>query len=304
VRLREELLGLAERLGHRPTLLDVEHQCRYSPRQHLRSHGSWFATLRDAGLLTEHELQLEEDCGEFLRELERTAMTRSYKMVVLRSMLQEGGFDREITLERICSFARQHFAQARFRHEVEGTPIAEATGVPATVLEGYLLRNPIDAWTNGGAGPTRRWFNYSEDERMFRYIGPAARDSAAFAAAVQERVEWRLHTHLSRPGPDQRLYKVIPNAGGGAIIMLGEENGDGLPRGAGWRVVTINGKSMYAKFAKIAVNTLADRPDGTNQLTAELQVLLGEGLLEFKRPYWVALRRATRESPVLEIGAP
>jgi superfamily II DNA or RNA helicase/HKD family nuclease len=304
VRLREELLGLAERLGHRPTLLDVEHQCRYSPRQHLRSHGSWFATLRNAGLLTDHELLLEEDCGDFLREIERTAMTRSYKMVVLKSMLQEGGFDREITLERICSFARQHFSHARFRHEVEGTPVADATGVPAKVLEDYLLRNPIQAWTSGGAGDTRRWFSYSEDERLFRYNGPTARDPAAFAAAVQERVEWRLHTHLARPGPGQRLYKVIPNAGGGAIIMLGEENGDGLPRGAGWRVVTINGKSMYAKFAKIAVNTLADRPDGTNQLTAELQVLLGERLLEFKRPYWVSLRATAPGSNVWELSSP
>ena len=75
------------------------------------------------------------------------------------------------------------------------------------MLEDYLLRNPIHFWTIGGAGPTRRWFSYSEDERLFRYIGPAARDPAAFAAAVQERVEWRLHTHLARPGPGQRLYK-------------------------------------------------------------------------------------------------
>ena len=86
--------------------------------------------------------------------------------------------------------------------------------------------------------------------------------------------------------------------------MLGEENGDGLPRGAGWRVVTINGKSMYAKFAKIAVETLADRPDGTNQLTAEMQVLLGERLLEFKRPYWVSLRATAPGSDVWELSSP
>jgi hypothetical protein len=98
--------------------------------------------------------------------------------------------------------------------------------------------------------------------------------------------------------------KVIPNAGGSPIIMLGEENGEGLPRGSGWRVVTVNGKSMYAKFAKIAINTGADRPEGTNQLTTELQALLGPELLQFGRTYWVSIRRSAPGSDVWETGPP
>jgi superfamily II DNA or RNA helicase/HKD family nuclease len=304
VRMREELRAMAERLGRRPTMLEVERQCRYSPRQHRRTHGSWFAALRDAGMLTNAEAQLQEDVGDFLRELELTPMTRTYKMVVLQSMLQDSAFRIEVTLDEICRHAREHFAHARFRHEVEGTPIDDPEGVEAAVMEDYLLRNPIDAWTSSGARGEPRWFTYSAEERTFRYIGPAARDPQAFAAAVRERAEWRLHTHLARRGPSQRLYKVIPNAGGSAIIMLGEENGDGLPRGGGWRVVTVNGKSMYAKFAKIAINTLADRPEGSNQLTTELQTLLGPELLQFGRPYWVSIRRSAPGSDVWEIGPP
>ena len=109
---------------------------------------------------------------------------------------------------------------------------------------------------------------------------------------------------LARRGPGQRFCKVIPNTGGSAIIMLSEENGDGVPRGSGWRVVTVNGKSMYAKFTRIAVNTLADRPEGTNQLTTELQTLLGPELLQFGRPYWVSIRRSAPGSDVWEIAAP
>jgi len=104
----------------------------------------------------------------------------------------------------------------------------------------------------------------------FSYIGPTADDEAAFAEAIKERVDWRLETYLSRPGPGRNTYKVIPD-GNGACIMLGNPSGDGLPRNGGWKVIKINGSFRYAKFARIAINWLATKPNGDNVISQELQ---------------------------------
>jgi hypothetical protein len=65
----------------------------------------------------------------------------------------------------------------------------------------------------------------------------------------------------------------------------------------------MNGKLLYAKFAKIAINWMAEAPDGENILTSELTELLGPDLLGFETPYQVLLSRES-DSQVYLITAP
>jgi superfamily II DNA or RNA helicase len=300
--LQLEFEALRAELGRRPTLLEVERRSRHSARQFCRTFGSWFDVLRTCEAFTAPEEVLDGECGEFLRELERTAMTRTYKMVVLEAMLRDGAFREVIRLAEIREHFRRHFAHARYRHELDGTPIARIADVEPGTLERYILENPINAWVGGNREDPSPFFRWSEADRTFSYVGPQATDGAAFAAAIAERAAWRLEAHLARPGPDQAVHKVIPaGKGARAIVMLGEENGDGLPRGSGWQVVRINGRLMYAKFAKIAINTVAEAPEGENVLTAELQRMLGPDLLSFERPHRVLIVRDS-DSDVLEIS--
>ena len=156
------------------------------------------------------------------------------------------------------------------------------------MLDAYIVANPINAWIGGNTTAASLWFAYDAGTRTFSYIGPTADDEAAFAEAIKERVDWRLETYLSRPGPGRNTYKVIPN-GNSACIMLGNPSGDGLPRNGGWKVIKINGAFRYAKFARIAINWIAAEPDGDNVISRELQTLLGSDLLEFNRPQRVMI---------------
>ncbi len=70
--------------------------------------------------------------------------------------------------------------------------------------------------------------------------------------------------------------------GGGFWVAIGA-------RGAGWKVIKINGSFKYAKFARVAVNWIAAEPDGDNVISQELQRLLGSDLLEFNRPQRVMI---------------
>ena len=85
-------------------------------------------------------------------------------------------------------------------------------------------------------------------------------------------------------------------------IMLGDRPRTGpveLPRGEGWKLVRINGRYLHAKFVKVAINVLKERPvDGDaepNLLTQELTTLLGPRLLSFDRRYRVRIVKLPQE---------
>ena len=291
--LRESLKGdfrrLEGELGRRPTLVDIERRGRYPGRQYRMSFSTWLGAIEACGALTDRDQTLlGSKCLGFLNEVEKTPMTRSYKMVVLDAMLESGRFQHSISLDELSAHFRQHFSKARFSRDIVGTDIADVMHVAAPVLDAYVVANPINAWIGGNTTAASPWFAYDAETLTFSYIGPTAGDEVAFAEAIKERVDWRLETYLSRPGPGRNTYKVIPN-GNGACIMLGNPSGDGLPRNEGWKVIKINGAFRYAKFARVAINWLAAEPDGDNVISQELQKLLGSDLLEFNRPQRVMI---------------
>ena len=300
--LKAEFRRLQTELGRRPSLVDIERRARYPGRQYRMSFSTWLGAIEACGALTDRDRALlGSKCLEFLKEIEKTPMTRSYKMVVLDAMLESGRFQTSISLDDLSAHFRQHFSKARFSRDIVGTDIADVMHVAAPVLDTYVIANPINAWIGGNTAAASPWFGFDADSRTFSYIGPTASDEVAFAEAIQERVAWRLETYLSRPGPGRNTYKVIPN-GNSACVMLGSPSGDGLPRGAGWKVIKINGEFKYAKFARVAINWIAAEPEGDNVIVQELQRLLGSDLLLFNRPCRVTIS-AESDSDCWQISA-
>lgn len=188
-------------LGRRPTLVDIERRGRYSGRQYRMIFSTWFGALEACGTLAERDRQLDRQCGAFLSEVEKTPMTRAYKMVVLDAMLESGEFQGVISLGDLTAHLRRHFSKARFSREIGGTEIADVMQVAQPVLDAYVIGNPINAWVGGNTGTASAWFAYDSRAKIFSHIGPTADDAAMFAEALKERVDWRLETYLSRPGP-------------------------------------------------------------------------------------------------------
>jgi hypothetical protein len=95
--LREDWAALAAALGRAPLMMEVELRSRFSVRQFRQSFGDWFGVLEQCGGMTEGDRTLESQCGAFLRELESTQMTKSYKMVTLQAMFHDGVFQRAVS---------------------------------------------------------------------------------------------------------------------------------------------------------------------------------------------------------------
>ena len=315
----DDLHDIAARLGRPPSLREWQREARYSLKTARTALGvdRWHRVLEAADLLTDQSRALETAAGEFLREIETTGMTKSFKMVVLLAMCAGGVMRPAIGSADLVAAFRAYFSEERHRDDVAGTEVEAATAVNAQVWQRYLERNPIAAWAGRNREQASPFFVWRAQTAELIYIGPRPADVALaepFARAIEDRARGRLDAYWQRPGPGRMVFSVIPAgsaAGGAATEAAGDESApapaasgagrhcimfgapvEGLP--SGWHLVSINGRNLYGKFAKIALNVVkaepTDKATVPNVLTDELRALFG-GVLP-RRPRVRLVRQA------------
>ncbi len=288
----QELKELALSQGRVPTLQEWQRWSRYSlrtARQALRVP-RWSGVLREADQLSETEVALDEVVGSFLQEVETTSMTKSFKMVVLLAFCgpQSPVFRRSVHIAELVATFRAYFSAERHRGDVVRTDVEDVQACSHETWARYLKRNPIQAWCGGNTDTTSPWFQWNESNQVLHYVGPYPSEAAlqhTMSMAVWDRAQARLDGYWDRPGPHSGLYKVIPAGSGGKVcIMFGDGRGN-LPEG--WHLAEINGRRLYGKFVKVALNVLKERPNDSaewpNILTEELQKLLGASIPQGSR---------------------
>lgn len=97
-------VDLKMELGRRPSYLEMYLQSGFQDINIAREFGSYIGMLKEAGELPERELAIFEVYEPLLQEIEKTSMTRSYKMVVLYAMLGRGAakWYKPITAEKVA----------------------------------------------------------------------------------------------------------------------------------------------------------------------------------------------------------
>lgn len=191
---REEMVeayyrDFKERNGVRPRAVEALHD-GYDPRTLRPRYGSWLGFVDAMGDLADGQRRALREAGDFLLAVEKTEMTRSFKMVVLRALLDRGALPGGISLNDLTAeFARVARRSAALRGDV-----AESLDdLPR--LRKYLEKNPVAAWVGGkgmGGGPY-----FARDGDAFRStfaVPEELRDD--FRELVDELVEWRLAAYL------------------------------------------------------------------------------------------------------------
>jgi superfamily II DNA or RNA helicase/diadenosine tetraphosphate (Ap4A) HIT family hydrolase len=262
---------IRERTGARPSaegaLFDG-----FNPRSTRRAGlGTWFDLVDLMGDLSETERDVFGEHEEFFRRLEVTAMTKSYKMVVLLAMLGAeqlpGRIHIDQLVERFQALVRRY---TRIRDEVGDVLENRAA------LRRLILDNPIAAWTGPGAMGGQTYFDL-DDQYFATRIQLDGVQREAFADLVHEIVEWRLAEYLQRSpqsrGPDRFVCKVSHSSGRPILFLPSRDEIIGLPEG--WVDVGIDGRVMQAKFAKVAVNVVHEKGESENVLPAILRGWFG-----------------------------
>jgi hypothetical protein len=178
-----------ERNDVRPTASEVFH-AGFKPRA--TGHGGWFDFVEHMGDLANDDLASSRQYRDLLIEVGRTQMTKSYKMLVLKAMLQGGAFPGSLHIDKLV----ERFAGIVSRNPRYRADCGEAVE-SRLKLRRLVEQNPIKAWVEGRGTSGSRYFAFAEDRFSTTFNGQPE-SSGPLSAMVDELVEWRLAEYLGR----------------------------------------------------------------------------------------------------------
>ena len=192
----QDFLALGDALGRRPSLTEFYRSGANLSRVR-QQYGSWFAFLTDVQALPKEETRLAAAFRPFLREIETTAMTRSYKMVLLEAVQELGGWLRPLPLAELAERSWQVLQRRRPLLADLPEVVREGSGASAP-WQRYWRDNPINAWTGGNGDAGGAHFFKFEDQVFEPSFKVAEADADTFSGLVQEMVDFRLATYEAR----------------------------------------------------------------------------------------------------------
>lgn len=164
-------------------------------------HGSWFGFVRAEGDLEDQEREVQTYLGPFLEELETTAMTKSFKMVLLRALIEMEALAGGADLEQVAQ--RSHrllLRDPRLAEDIEDPTLRRPAGDEVSQRRwlAFWRKNPVAAWTQ--RTPAKRaWFDLFDGRLEPRWTLPPRLEPVA-AAVVGELVDARLAEYRRREG--------------------------------------------------------------------------------------------------------
>lgn len=164
-----------ERHGARPTASEVQH-AGFNPGR--TGHAGWLGFVADMGDLSETQRAAWTANRALLDEIETTRMTRSYKMLILRAMIEAGAFPGRIALTDLVErVARQARRNPQIKNDLSVDP-DDSPRLRAVMMQQPLKILAETAWFRLGPG------NF---ETTFAEI-----PNTALTTLASELVDWRL----------------------------------------------------------------------------------------------------------------
>ena len=250
-----------QRNGTRPTALET-----FQEWYNIRSLGysSWFEFVNHMGDLNQDQQNALSESGGFLKELEKTKMSRSYKMLTLLAMLNEDCFPGEIEIAALVeSFKRVASRSARYISDIS----VDISDTPKMIE--LIIKNPINAWVEGRGTDGVRYFDF--ENNIFKTRLNVNDDSrSALQELSREIVEWRLAEYLQKSkvddGQEGEIVCKISHSQGKPILFLPpREKHPNIPHGL--TSVFIEDKEHEADFVDIAVNVIRKKGSTENVIS-------------------------------------
>lgn len=273
--------ALRDELGRRPLMVEVFNS-GFLPLAIGQKYGGWHSFLRAEGDLSSEDLRAFEHSPSWFAALEKTALNKSYKMVVIRVLLDLNALWEGILISELAASSRrllrQHSALSRDL-EGENHAINHQTASDEDWSK-WWLKWPLDRWMQPLDG--NRWFTVEEDRFKFTPAVPVEL-RRGFEALSAEIVDYRLaqyvrSRHLNNPpqepAPSHQMFRCkVSNSGRRPILRFDRKKAE-IPFGR-TEVQAPDGRQWVFKFVKIAVNHAHLKDQTENQLHGLLREWFG-----------------------------
>jgi hypothetical protein len=214
--------------------------------------------------------------GDWLRDLELTAMTKCYKMVTLEALLEGGALLGGMAVAELSARSLTILRRSpELARDLEGVrELSDLETAGPRRFETYWRTNPIQAWA---AGSGRRWFALEGDRLVPRIPCPPGSEDALIAM-TRELVDYRLaqyrERHPSENAAGSFRAKVISNKHDPILVLPPRATNPQVPEGD---VDTIlpDGSRLRFRFVKVACNVAHRAGSPRNELPDLLRTWFG-----------------------------
>jgi len=210
---------LRDSLGRRPTLSEF-YRSGESLQKVRQQYGRWWRLVQDQGDLGHMEMAVLETTSDFLRELEITPMTKSFKAVLLEAFLEMDGLRASPTIDALAMQALKVFRRrpgfvADIRDDLQ-----DLEHVSSKAWINYWKGNPINAWIGGNKkGDAQQWFEI--ENGVFQPTFTVNENQVdVLGSMIQEIVDYRLAAYVPRlPAADHGNVVPLSKSGSGGTEL-------------------------------------------------------------------------------------
>lgn len=120
-RIFNDYVLIKEHLGRRPTYREVHLYGSINSREYRQAFGGYFSFLDEFGELTEAETNVYKKHYNWLHKLETEHMSKSYKMVVLKCLLEKGSnkWYEKVTPQEVAPYFHTFYMAKEYRKRID-----------------------------------------------------------------------------------------------------------------------------------------------------------------------------------------
>jgi superfamily II DNA or RNA helicase/HKD family nuclease len=196
-RLLHSFLELKQELGRLPTYLELHLLGRANSWEYRNEFGSYIGFLHWAELLTEHENEVYYRYEAWLRDVEKTVMSKSYKMVVLLYMLERGetNWTKPITPNDAAHFFHSYLLEKEYRKRIDFSDkeSQKLWEYNETKVSQLISKMPMKMWSSAKGSMTA-----FENGIFSLQFDVAPEDIGTLYRWTKEVCLYRLHLHFER----------------------------------------------------------------------------------------------------------
>jgi hypothetical protein len=253
----------------------------YLPRTLAARYGSWFGFVSEQNDLSATERLVFDSFNAWLAMLEVSSLNKSYKMVVLRVLLDRDAFWDGMEIEKLAAACREFLlSHPTLRNDLPPTQqFPDPANAPIRAWAAWWLEWPLSRWMDEQA--ERHWFKREGDRFIAAFQCPENL-RPDFESMTAELVDYRL-AHYAKTRIEKaselnigRFVVKVSHSGGKPILRLPTvEELPGRPIGPTTATLP-DGSQWVFKFVKIACNVASPLGSDENQILQLLRGWFGE----------------------------
>lgn len=196
-RLLRDFLDLKQELGRIPTYLELHLYGNSNSWEYKNEFGSYFGFLHWAELLNVEESEVYFRNESWFIDVEKTAMSKSYKMIVLLYMLERGAksWTEPVTPLEVARFFYNYLMEKEYRKSIDFSDKESQRlwEFDETKISRLIAKMPMTIW-----GSAKNSMTTFENDKFSLNFDVAPQDKAILHRWTKEICLYRLHLHFER----------------------------------------------------------------------------------------------------------